>query len=92
VTVERYMVAPRAPWPVCTLCGLAAPDVRMESGELRCPDRRRCAAAAVLRHKPLIFEPRDIEEERSPTDFKGEKPPAGSWRDFLEPAPEEEPK
>lgn len=74
---DRYMPRVSKPWPVCSVCGLAAPDVRGEPP--KCPDARRCVRVGVdfAAHKQgaLYPTPHHYGDEPPPPDFKGEKPP-----------------
>ncbi len=79
----------RLGWKTCTRCKLTAPDVKGEPPV--CPDEVRCRAvgARVSLGGPYRgpAEPWQPSEPAPGPNWKGEKPPPGSWRDFFEGEP-----
>jgi hypothetical protein len=60
---DRYKPRDSKPWPVCTVCGLAAPDVRGTPS--RCPDAARCVRVVTKfpNNKQAVLLPEHLQPE-----------------------------
>lgn len=58
---DRYKPRECAPWPVCSVCGLAAPDVK--GTPPKCPDAKRCVRVVTKfpTNKQAILYPENLQ-------------------------------